>query len=558
MIRSQFARVQTIRSALVSVTSVFVFGCIALVLAAPAARADHKDPRLGFTIQTPRSWTALPQQANEKWIVGAYQSDKTNVWTEKGGWTVEHRPDMEMIAFVSEDLKNRVEVTKGKDKKGNELIISEFISPYKDYKDYMQRRYQGGGWFVEKEDKTKVGDVEVTTYDIKVEKLSQDGPKHIVTWIYHVPDVDIAVQFECLADAWPKLQSDFLRCLKSFKPMPRSGEALSNEVATGRRANLLEMDLMSPEERKNARISLEKEAHELAAKKITDGWTAKKMGRFLVLNHADEKFAKTVVDHAEAVWQWLETTFAFVGEKEYVRAPVLRICKDQNEYMSFAKAAGWFSLNDLEITTYQDFGGSGSYSLAEVNKRIFDIWFEDRDRDLYWAMPRWLSSGLMEVAGNLHTKAGKVVFSKDDWARDETRNAVREGTAKRPRDLMTLCSDDFWKDFWKAQQQAQMLVGFFVSGPASKNAKTKNVLQDYVKSLKSVQLAIKAEEDAKGDAADKKATTEEEEDAQFKNKRQGYKDKEKRILEETRNKAFPGWTDKDWDAFEDVYFKAIT
>jgi hypothetical protein len=84
------------------------------------------------------------------------------------------------------------------------------------------------------------------------------------------------------------------------------------------------------------------------------------------------------------------------------------------------------------------------------------------------------------------------------------------------------------------------------------------VLQDYVKAVKAVQLAIKAEGDAKGDDKDKKPTTEEEEDAQFKNQRQGYKDKEKRILDEAKAKAFPGWTEKDWSTFEDVYFKAIT
>jgi hypothetical protein len=277
-----------------------------------------------------------------------------------------------------------------------------------------------------------------------------------------------------------------------------------------------------------------------------------------VLNHADEKFAKTIVDHAEAVWQWLETTFPFVGDKEYVRAPVLRICKDQNEFMAFAKAAGWFSLNDLEITTYQDYGGSTSWSLENVNQRIFDIWFEDKDRDLYWAMPRWLSTGLMELAGHIHTKAGKVVFGRDDWARDETRDAVRNGTAKTPRDLMTMCGEDFWKDYWNARQQSQLLVGFFVTGAASHSPRTKNVLSDYIKALKKVQLEIKAEDDANKEKADKKPTTEEEEDAAFKGKRQGYKDKEKRILDATKAKAFQGWTDKDWEAFEDVYFKAIT
>ena len=41
------------------------------------------------------------------------------------------------------------------------------------------------------------------------------------------------------------------------------------------------------------------------------------------------------------------------------------------------------------------------------------------------------------------------------------------------------------------------LVSFFVSGLAAKNPRTKNVLVDYVKALKTVQVAIKTEEKAK-------------------------------------------------------------
>lgn len=528
----------------------------ALAFAPAPARAEHKDARLGFTMQTPRGWTALPLKVDEAWIVANYQSDRTNVWTEKGGgWTSEHRPSMQVIAFVSEDVKAKAKVTKGKDKKGNETVLIELDSPYKDYKDYLQRRYTGGGWFVDKEETITVGDVSVTTYEIKVEKLSQNGPKRILTWIYHVKDVDVAVQFEFLADAWTKAQPEVVRCLKSFKTTARSGEALSNDVSTGRRLTLLDMDELSPEERKNARLALERETHQRAVKKLTDGWTSKRMGRFLVLNHSDEKYARAVVEQAEAVWQWLEQTFGFVGEREYVRAPVIRICKDQAEYEAFQQSGGW-SLNDLEIVTCQDYGGSTSYQMENVNRRVLDIWFEDRDRELYWAMPRWLSNGLTSVVGKLRTKGGKIVFGVDDWARDEVRQALRDGKAKKPRDLMSLTGEEFWRDYANSQQ-ATVLVGFFVDGAASKNPRTKTVLESYIKALKDVQVAMKAEKAAKSDTPSR-PQTEEEEDAAFKDQRQGYKKDEQRILEETRRKAFSGWGEKDWQAFEDAYFQAIS
>src|SRR5262249_47778146 len=169
---------------------------------------------------------------------------------------------------------------------------------------------------------------------------------------YHVPDVDIAVQFETLEDAWPKLQGELMKCLRSFKSVERSGEALYEPSTTGDKAVYVDEETLTPDQRKSRRAAQEELATEKATAKLTGGWTAKRMGRFMVLSHADEKFAKRVVDQAEAVWKWLDDTFDFVGPGEYVRTPILRICKDEAEYRAYRKGQDWFSMNDLEIATY--------------------------------------------------------------------------------------------------------------------------------------------------------------------------------------------------------------
>ncbi len=533
----------------------------ALAVLAPALCADHKDARLGFSIQTPRDWNAIPQKADERWLVANYQAKKSFFYTEKGGWTAEHKPDMQMIAFVAEQVKELAKVEKKKDKKGKEYFLVEFDSPYKDYKDYMARRYSGGGWFVEKEEKTKVGDVEATVIEIRVDKLSYDGPKRIVTWVYHVPDVDIAVQFECLADAWPKLQAEVNRAFKSFKLIPRSGESLVTDVVTGtKKLTILEADELTPEERKGWRQSEEQEFHSRAQKNLPNGWNSKQMGRFLMVFSCDEKFARKVAEQAEAVWQWLETSFPFVGDKEYVRAPVIRVCKNEEELRQFQKASAW-SWSNLEIVTCQDYGGSTSWRLGNVNQGVLSVWFGDRDRELYMAMPAWLSSGLTEVIAQARVDKGKIEFKRDDWNRDDVRQMVREGRAKKPRELMMLRTSDLFtgsaENFFDVHFQSQAFVTFLVSGPAAKNQRSKTFLQEYVKSLKSVQVAMKAAEDAKGDKKAKKPTTEEEEEKFFRAKAEGYKAQESSIMEQAFRKAFGSWTDKDWDQFEDVYFETI-
>ena len=368
-----------------------------LSLSASPLRADHQDERVGFKIGTPKDWSQIPQTIDERWIIGKYVAAKPNFWTDKAtGWTSEHKPDMEMIAFVSDALKERIKVEKKKDKDGNTETIINIDNPYKDYKDFMTRRYSGGGWFISKQEETKLDDVPVTTYEIKVEKMSQEGPKRILTWVYHVPDIDIAVQFEVLDGALSKVQADMQRCFKSFKQIKRNGESLA-DVSTGGGGSwhitFSKIEKLTPEERKKERLLIERSAHEKATKTAPEGWSVKEMGHFLVINHADEKFMKRVVERAEAAWKWLDDTFPFVGEKEYVRSPVLRICKDQAEYQAFHKNSqgSWTS---VEITTCDDQGGVTSWAMEEVNREVMNCWFNDRDPDLHGAMPQWLSMGL--------------------------------------------------------------------------------------------------------------------------------------------------------------------
>jgi hypothetical protein len=537
------------------------FGGLAVFLLAAALAAppfgNHKDDRLGFTMQTPNKWAAIPMAADERWMVAKYLSDKTYFWTDKkGGWTQEHQPDMEVIAFVDAAVKEKAKLIQKDKRDGRTEWIVQFESPYKNYKDFLGKRYRGGGWFVTDEKEDKVGDIPVTCYQIKVDKQSQNGPKRMVTWVYHVPDVDVAVQFETLEDAWPKLQGELMKCLRSFKSVERSGEALFEASTAGDKAEYVDEETLTPEQRKSRRAALEKSYTDKATAKLTEGWSAKRMGRFMVLNHADEKFAKRVVDQAEAVWKWLDDTFDFVGAGEYVRTPILRICKDQAEYQAFFKGQTWFSLNDLEIDTYQDDGGATGWESKWVNRQVLSFWLRDRDRRLYLAMPGWIGIGLSNLVENLHMKNGKVTFRKDDWNRDDVREAARSGRTTAPKEIFVMSGEGYWQDYLKVEE-AEQLVDYLAARGGAKDKRTKDLLPEYLKNLIAVVGEVEKEAKASAGKTEKKAKTEAEEDAQFKQRRDGLKKGEQRILEETFKRTFGAWTDSDWKAFQDSYEKAV-
>jgi hypothetical protein len=532
------------------------FVVLAFALVSAVARADHKDARLGYQIQTPKNWTEVPTSVQERWLVAKFSADKSNFWTDKAtGETVEHKPDMTAIAFVAEAVKERAKVEQREKKDGTKETLVIYDSPYKDYQDYMKRRYTGGGWFIDKQEELKVGDVAVTSYEIKVEKLSWDGPKHITTWVYHMQDVDLAVQFECLESVWTKLAPDMQRCLKSFKTVARSGEGLV-QAATGDSGFVVfDWDKLTPEERTAHKKQLEKVAQEKAQKNLPDGWSAKQMGRFLVLNHADDKFAKKMVERCEAVLKWLDTTFVCLGDKEYVRSPVLRICKDSDEYNAFFKSGDW-SWEQIEVVTYDDNGGSTSYSIKNVISSLVDNWFRDRDPEVALGMPMWLQTGISNLLSQANLDHGKLEFRTDDWMRDDVREAVRNGKALTPRQIMTMDGESMWKDYVNFQQ-GQALVAFLATGSASKTKQAKDFLPAYLQSLKGVLAEVKAEDEQSGKAEKKQPTTEEEEDKQLKTRRDGYKKNQKRILDQTLERASAGWGADGWSKFEEQYFKSF-
>jgi len=537
-------------------------GLLSLVLVAvlaARARADHKDERLGFSIQTPRGWTELPMSVDERWKVAKYLSDKTNTWTDKqNGWSWNHKANMEVIAFVAAATKERIKVEKKETRDGEVEWRKLAENPFKDYKEFLTQRYSAtgqGGWYVSDEKERKVDDVAVTCYEIKVEKLAYDGPKRIYTWVYHVPDVDIAVQFEVLEPHADKLESEFQRCLRSFKQVTRKGGALY-EAATGD-FRFADLDKMTPDERMQVRKVYEKRSHEKASKNVPDGWTVKKMGRFLVINHADDKFAQRVVEQAEAVWDWLDKTFDFIGKGEYVREPIIRICKNWEERSAYYRGSNVFSVSNIEIVTCQDYSGSGGWEMEWVNREVMRIWFNDKDQDLSFAMPGWLGLGLYEFVGQLRVKNGKVDFTTDYWSRDEVRERKREKKLTPLRDLLVMGQNDFQADWWIKRLEGSCLVDYFVTGKASKQKRTKDLLPEYMRNVQVIAAEIKKEDETAKGKGKTKPKTEAEEDALFRDLHDGYKKKEKRLLEQAFERTFTGWTPSDWKKFEEAYLESL-
>ena len=200
---------------------------VAIALCAVTANALaqelHQDPQLGFKIRPPQDFTKVPLKPDEEWIAARWISQKAYYQTDKTdrGWTMDHKPEMYVIAFAKEMVKDKVDVDK-KGTGGNEVTTYILKNPYKDYRDYLKRTYNEGGFYIAAEDKAEVEGVQVETLDIKVERGVTGGPKKIVTWIFKGADIDFAIQFEMWESAWTKLKPDVLSCMRSFRRIEKT------------------------------------------------------------------------------------------------------------------------------------------------------------------------------------------------------------------------------------------------------------------------------------------------------------------------------------------------
>ncbi|MCC6409547.1 MAG: hypothetical protein IT453_20480 [Planctomycetes bacterium] len=544
-----------------------VLPALLVLLLASAARAGelYENPNFGFKLRPPKGWAQMPQQSSEEWQVVKYLSDKTYFWTDKaGGWTFEFKPELTVVAFVTEVTRQKAEVEKKKED-GKDSITILLRNPYKDYLDYLKRTYSGGGYYVSEEKDLELEGVPVHVYEIKVEKLARGGPKRIVTWLYKQPEVEFAVQIEVFEDSYPKVKALMEDAFKSFRLIPRTGGGLPG-ATTGEKLVLEDTSKLTPKQREERRRGSERKAQEKALKTVPEGWDTFRTKRFLVLYHTDEKFARRIAGQAESLFAWLEATFPFVGPEEYVRCPVLRICKDSDEYNAYWTGGISFSFGERapEVVAYNDQSGfQTGWAVERLNQELCDFWFHERDAQLAAAMPNWLVSGLLQTLGNARCDktTGKMEFRADEWGRDEVRQIVRSGAALRPRELIRQTSDDFagksGDQYMNSTWQSGAWVFYLTAGAGAKDAKTKELLSSYIRNLKQVVTDREALDRAGDKTTPEAPKTEEEEEAQFKARSTLWRQRQKELLDETYERTFRSWSDKQWDAIEQAYFKTL-
>lgn len=537
------------------------FAAAAFALAGPTAAQELKGhtwtyDKIGMQMTVPDGFAVIPLQTDEQWIVAKFLSDKTYLSKDKD-WNAEHKPLLRVIVFTAEAVKDSgVEVHEGEN--GSKFVGVGAV-PYQGYRDYVKRNRTG--FFFSKEDQDKVAGQECLMCEIDVHK---DTPKlHLYTVVFHRPKFEVAVELEVLEDRKDQLEKIARKALESVRltdpetvvsaPTTGAGKRTSVRLWTAFRGEWKKRPIA---ERTDIRKKMETEHHEAVRKRTPDDWKVSESEHFLVVSHCDERFTKRMVDGAEVFYDWCKQEFGKLGE-DYVRRPVLRLCKDFDEYKAYhfdsSGTTGWSAPgDDFEIGTYwDDYNGSSGRDISMLLDRILIHFLTETDSAIVEYTPFWLTYALDDYVSAARIKGKKVDFGLDDYVRDESRDMQREGKLPKLRDILEMDADKYI-DMRKTDRRAGYATTQalrFVLGPGARDKQLKDFLQRYFKA--SIAAAEKHDKDWTG--VSKSAETEEEEERQMKERSSRNKERRKQVQKEINDAVFVGCGDKDWEKFEKGY-----
>lgn len=523
-------------------------------LAGPAFAEKHEDEKLGYSLIYPRKWRVIPFGTGRDYVVAKFESDRTFEVADPQGFYTTHKPWIEVVV-IPLALVDRTGATVEKTDKG--VRVQREI-PFKSVKEYLEQKARGiGGFFFSGEKTDEINGMKVTEYEVTIDKLV-DAPKKLYGWEFRTEDALWGLVAETLVKFEDKVAPEVLASFRTMKTFPRTG-TLPNVARTGD-----EITIKDPDEEKK------KEYTEEELRKMRDGatervlsdlektlgreWNTVKSKNFIAVSHADSRYTRELLQHAEALRKWLDDNLGYVGSG-YVGQTVITICADEQEHTDYQRSRGWFA-DRPEVVTYKDKEGWSDWAMQSLNRGVYRQWLKDKNENLLWGAPSWMDWGLDDLIAAARTKGRGIEFKFDTWDATQLDVLRRENKLMRAEDFFLMTGDDIWggQESWDQQRQIQFFIRFLLVGGASRG-KYKNVFSDYVKGLIFALDEAEMKEDEEEDP--KEPQSEEEEDRMYKERQEKWRKEEKEQLKALYDRVFGEWDSGDWDRFNALYWREI-
>jgi len=535
--------------------------CLVSGAFAQSAGGYYKNERWGYKVRVPSDFKEAALSASEEWISSKHIETRL-LYAKKSEFLEADYPQMWVIGFPQSRQQERgAKVTEKED--GS--VTVEFKNPYKDYKDFVKREswFVGGGYYFSKEEEDEIHGTKVTKYEIKVEKMVS-APYRIVAWVYHYDDIDFAVQCKVLEDYWNKYDNAFEACLKSFRRIERTGAGPS-AVTTGDKIIVDDdWEKLSPTERAKKRKELFDKTLARETGALPDGWFVIQSDKHVVMSNGSRKYATEILNHADAIRGYLESTFGGIGQ-DYVPPGIIRVFATNAELEAYHRStsSNWWEWAVQVTASEESSADRKTWAMEPISDGVTNQYLSNRNRMLHDNMPWWFRFGLERHMRFARSKGKRVEIKPDEYDKEAMRDVVRSGKAIPIRTLFEKGDDEQTFDY-----QCGSVVSYLLTD--GNRGKWKGCIRDYMANLvaaieeaeREFKAFEKAQEEEAKKAAEQEASAEEtesedesgEEDEEgekaWEKFREAMKKKEETIRKQAFERTFGKLSDKDWERLD--------
>ena len=181
------------------------------------------------------------------------------------------------------------------------------------------------------------------------------------------------------------------------------GRGGTARTTAARQISFYELDTLDPAARSERRRAIEAEDKADWRARPPEGYRAVAQRGWLAFAERDAAAARAVLSDLAAEWQWLEDTFGALAPAEYARTPIL-VLHEANVLppLSFrteqAPRAG--------VATPRLACSLDPKQRLDLRLQLAALWFQEKDREVWNLMPRWMKDALRDWLRDAKVKNG--------------------------------------------------------------------------------------------------------------------------------------------------------
>ncbi|GEM_PF-3553545 len=517
----------------------FAAACLAFVAQAAGRRSEP-----GFTFTPPVGYRQIPVLLSEEHVAARYVSDATVVEKhESGKWTSTSRARLDVLVFRYGDERT--------------LPATELV--YSSYEETRGIGLNHVGCTIAAV--RKHADDALTFTDFEGEIATGRGfTRFVAARVVDLGDSSVALSFESAADDAKSLRETANRCFDTFKrgagrsfaPVPmrpvtfwNNDPAVSEDLRT---AKLLEMEL---------------DARTWTKTSLPKGWKTVEEQGVLALAADDTKYAREIAQTCAATIDWLDSCFGSFVVHGYARRPIVTLIPDRATWGAITghDNGGRAPVSSLpfEITTFDDQHAGQGATYDVVAAQVLQGWFVDRDRDLYLALPPWLSIGLGELVRGARVDGTKLACAPDGRENQGIQYAKSRNLIRPLRELLAgpyeIAPKSSYSTLEMSAHQCQpaQLVRLLTN---RKDKKHSALFDRYLKNLRDVVDELRPQVEA-ALVKPERMLTRRYLDSDYGIRANAWYQHAEVIRARTAERTFADWKQADWDSFETAYRKTF-